>query len=656
MHIQALYAMREELEKVAGSKWRAMLRSGAVTPEEFGVAAKRMQDHSGGMFASTQHLQRLAKNVAETPAAGLPSNAWKQHSLHQGLDLDQKGIGDRLQIRRASPEIATRKKRIVQDLTARDPRAQAAYNYADEMGKRRFVAAEADNAALIQDYNGALNVQRDRAKKLGDDLTQAQQQLRVAQLRLDSSKNSRMALRDHHAQQLAEVDMANAAHVDNLTQEHAHSMNALQGELTQQTAQLQDSRRNWALGAGATGLGIGGVGGALLAHGGQQPPATVAPPVRGNLEKTALNRYERALQNDEVGVQDLARTPGGATLQAHLQFGTPPPHNIMGSVSERAQFLQDSRNAMWGPGATDLTPEQLTQHRKLQTLQGNHAAKELGAHNFNIPAVGPATVLNHVAVDDNAGQFFRDLVNKDRKQVLLGTLPSAIRNPLGYQQSPQGVDSTLRHAILQHEGGEKALAHGSAHARTSKNIGLDLLRGEPKNENLALAARPISGHFGAMPLLEEKRVIWRDPEAQQVFQDARRLDPDDRYVEKLHRQFGGRPDSPIALGSPQHAEIERRVASRMPEVGAATQKRLQLAPLGMSHGIPADDAASITKGVNSLVDSKLRALPAKNPLVQRIGAWAKNRGAANVQKAVTTLSDPADLPQRLMRLRAAVRH
>lgn len=86
-------------------------------------------------------------------------------------------------------------------------------------------------------------------------------------------------------------------------------------------------------------------------------------------------------------------------------------------------------------------------------------------------------------------------------------------------------DPTLMHAFTQHEIGE---------ARTLK-----------KAPGTRYA--PHASHIGVEPILRENLALVGDPAAQQLSSSLRRLHPDDAYVQRLVRQVGGTPDSPIPL-------------------------------------------------------------------------------------------------------------
>lgn len=395
---------------------------------------------------------------------------------------------------------------------------------------------------------------------------------------------------------------------------------------------------------------------------------------REELEKLALNRYERALKSGEIGAEDVART-GGESLQAALQnpqeatakpgmFGTSlgaKPAQVFkpGEVGEHDQaFLRDSRNRMWGPGGTDLSPEQLERHRRLHGMQADLSMRSLGGHGVNMPGAGPATVGGRVLVDENAGQLIRDVVGGKQKQVMLGTLPKPIRDRFGYQDLSEAVDRTLRHAVVEHEGGEKALLRGATSTQPRSRI-MSMLGIGQGDASEALPGRPFASHFGATPVLEEKQVTWRDPEAQSIFGQLRQTNPDDAKIDALHRQFGGRPDAPIPLGSARHAEIERRVAALSPEVGQAANMRIKMAPQGMSHGITPESAKRLTEpiefGMGILKDKARQVGGLGGRLLGGAANFVEGKAKSNIQKAVRTVADPGDLAQRIMRLRSAVR-
>jgi hypothetical protein len=101
-----------------------------------------------------------------------------------------------------------------------------------------------------------------------------------------------------------------------------------------------------------------------------------------------------------------------------------------------------------------------------------------------------------------------------------------------------------------------------------------------------IPARPIGSHFGGMPIIAEQLSAFRDPEAQKVLYRFRTNNPDDSFIMYKIRQFGGRPDSPIAIGSRQHAALEKALAEYTPRLDKAILNRTMLAAKRQSYGLP----------------------------------------------------------------------
>jgi hypothetical protein len=161
----------------------------------------------------------------------------------------------------------------------------------------------------------------------------------------------------------------------------------------------------------------------------------------------------------------------------------------------------------------------------------------LGGVEKNIKRVGPGMRMGQIHVGPNAGQFARRL-----QEGLIGGTEVAATALTGrpFLSNAQPVDASLYRGVVAHEGGEKALAQGK------------------------IPLRPLGGHFGGMPLVEEQLATYRDPEAQKVFHNVRQLNPDDAFMSKKIRQFGGSPNSPLSIGGKGHVALEKAIGEYTP--------------------------------------------------------------------------------------------
>lgn len=398
--------------------------------------------------------------------------------------------------------------------------------------------------------------------------------------------------------------------------------------------------------------------------------STMMTAFRDEFIKIALNRWEREAMKGNLDYNDLARMGPAGDIFSKRLLNSPdvardaleePLKTHIGYSGKRA--LRKVRDELWGPGrelATDLTPAQLERHRELQQRIGQRSMKRLGGIRANMPLVGPSTLpigSYPILVGDNAGTFLRHVAGgNDPTSIMAMTLPpplQALAKKHYSLQLPQAesVDKTLYRAVVEHEGGEKAMLAG-AEAASSKKPGLiGRLLGKKHDPSVALPARPTASHLGFTPILEEKHVTWRDPEAQRVFMDIRRSNPDDAAVDALHRQFGGRPGMPIPMGGKQHAEIERRVAARDPSVVNAVRMRQTMAPYGMSHGI-SQEVPTLGSTVRNLV--KTQARNNESRLMKAVN-YAVDRAFSPARPVVSRAVDPADIGGTLMKLRSLVR-
>jgi hypothetical protein len=403
-----------------------------------------------------------------------------------------------------------------------------------------------------------------------------------------------------------------------------------------------------------------------------------------------------------MGVSDLARIPGAANIPQ----SKPPSTPIASWLPSEPSQLQETRQTLWGPGAGELNPEQLERHRKLQGLMAERNMKELGGIGINHPVGGPATLPvggGHVMVGSNAGTLLRNISEEGggdlAKRLAVVNAPvieplrrfgEAVQNPppaaqnllqafgglgekarkgigrlglhrLPQQPEPAPVDRTLQNAVVQHEGGEKAVYRGSRLGAPSLwERAKAVVTGRDPREGF-VPARPAASHLGELPNLEEKHVTWRDPEAQDVFQKIRQSNPDDAAMEAMHRRFGGRPDMPIPMGGKQHEALLEAVGKMSPQVPNAALFRGQLSPKGLAHGM-SDKAFDPIRGMaQDALQRKIYSgnIPGLGQREVHLPTGVQNAAMSGLNRFFSRLTKhPTEAPgiaNRVMRLRSLVR-
>lgn len=266
------------------------------------------------------------------------------------------------------------------------------------------------------------------------------------------------------------------------------------------------------------------------------------------LVKVAKTRWQKELEAGNLGQEELSRLPRGAAL------ANAP---VLGPV-----YTKGARDAMWGPGATDLSPTSLENHRRLNQKIGRTDVGLLGGMHQSIPGVGPATdAMGRVHVDPSAGTFVRRMA--EGPVGIAESLLNAKGVPFLSKAKPE--DGTLYRSIVAHEGAEKALMHGAG-----------------TNE---MPTRWTGSHLGGMPQVAEQLGSYRDPAAQEVWKKARSLSEDDQFIASKMRQFGSRMDSPMALGGKQHVALEDALAKYTPVDFTAIGNRVDNASRGLGHGL-----------------------------------------------------------------------
>lgn len=86
-------------------------------------------------------------------------------------------------------------------------------------------------------------------------------------------------------------------------------------------------------------------------------------------------------------------------------------------------------------------------------------------------------------------------------------------------------------------------------------------------------SRHVASHLGAAPLVAESHILASDPEARNAVMGGMRSDPDNAYVYKKMKQFGGTPNNPIPLGGRQHRAVEKTLVDYHPQAEGAQYGR-----------------------------------------------------------------------------------
>ena len=392
------------------------------------------------------------------------------------------------------------------------------------------------------------------------------------------------------------------------------------------------------------------------------------------LEKIALNRVEQAAANKEIGARELHRLgPAGGEL--YQQFQEPGllerlKRRVAGTKKEQPHLVA-SRQHMWGPGESPLSAGLQGAHNRLQGLRGDNLLARLGGDNKSFPLMGAVTDnAGAVHVPRNVADMYRPLVDSSEsplsKVIAAGqvgartvqgpvhTHPLMVHNPLEevYRRigslrtapvlDPASSDSAIYNAMVAHEGGEKAYWHASQMPAIDANLGF-------------VPTRVMASHQGVLPVLEEKMQTFQDPEAQKYMARLRQMHPDDEFMERKIRQFGGTPQSPIAPGTKLHNKLEEIAATYNPMEMSSRRRRVQEAIKGTGHGITPTllekvmagtierAGQSATGGVLSRIEALRNIAPVLKGVSERIGQSANHP------------REFGDIANRLMRARHAVR-
>ena len=205
--------------------------------------------------------------------------------------------------------------------------------------------------------------------------------------------------------------------------------------------------------------------------------------------------------------------------------------------------------------ATDLTPQQLAQHRKLQGLLAKQKLKNIGGKPENIPGIGPGfNAALGIGISPDAGTSIRQLAEAPNSMEKIKAL-KALASPTGTGGTALPVDKSILHSVTKHELGEKAV-YDSKHFN------------------------PFSSHLGSKPVIDELQGI-RDPEAINIMKKLRTMgEGDDPMIQKLLTQFGATGNYTPPAGGRVHRNIEKAIeASKLKDTDPIIKRHLLNLPI-----------------------------------------------------------------------------
>jgi hypothetical protein len=266
---------------------------------------------------------------------------------------------------------------------------------------------------------------------------------------------------------------------------------------------------------------------------------------RLGITKEAASRIDKALAAGQLAFKDVM--PGLPT----------PRKDTFGAVSGWKKLWRDNVHA-----PTPRSAEELARTRALNAAKAEQAVHNTGVRGVKVVRDNGTEHLHghgpHVAMNQSRRGNMRAVVPasaaSDARESLhlADTVMSRAPKKLTASKAPkrQAIDgtvrstplnapedSTLMHAITQHEIGE---------ARTLKKV-----RGTEY--------APHANHLGVEPTLRENIAVVDDPAAQEVMGRIRGMHPDDAHVQRLVRQVGGTHDSPIPLEGRRANALHRRL-------------------------------------------------------------------------------------------------
>ena len=160
---------------------------------------------------------------------------------------------------------------------------------------------------------------------------------------------------------------------------------------------------------------------------------------------------------------------------------------------------------------------------------------------------------------------------------------------------------------------------------------------------------PYATHLGTRPMVREKLVATGDRGVQQEYKQVRSIDPEDAFVEKLYRQVGGTPDSPIPLEGKQHRALNKALVRHVNAGNLGNDIRYKGLVEGAGLFNPDKGRYAVPYGNKRIQDAFDKMLPELRDLSLRAhDAKSKAKSATGRARAISPAADKA----RLTKLKA----
>ena len=195
--------------------------------------------------------------------------------------------------------------------------------------------------------------------------------------------------------------------------------------------------------------------------------------------------------------------------------------------------------------ATDLNPDQLARHRRLQGMLADATMKFEGGKPINFPGAGPSTVAGVPHVSPQVGTTLRHILETPGARTPMYVQLASGKEMPGsiHRRISKPEDQGFYRSIVNHERGERAMYDGLSGGTYDLN--------------------PFASHLGPAANLAERQGV-RDPRVHALLDKLRVLHgKDDPRANKLLRQVGVVAGNAPPLGGRAHRSLERLI-ERMP--------------------------------------------------------------------------------------------
>jgi len=218
-----------------------------------------------------------------------------------------------------------------------------------------------------------------------------------------------------------------------------------------------------------------------------------------------------------------------------------------------------------GPGFTAENAARLKELQATAQLKnmGQYAPGAVG-HGEMTPGLIANTAPNrHVFVGPTAGPYIRTATEGGTENLVKAQMHAITGKRELVAPDAPSIDSHIRQAVVQHEGGEAA----------------EMARAAPPG-----AKRGHASHLGVKPILQENIALSNAPEeAVDVFRRLRQGNPDDAMTAKLIRRAGGTPNAPLPVDGRAQRALEGMydklpTSAISPATRSTMYQRVQLAP------------------------------------------------------------------------------